>query len=77
LPSRSSAIDGEEGPTPVKYSRARIVASTSNPANTDAIRSGRVECRSASATPGRALPAAQPQIEFTTIINVPRVSPTA
>jgi hypothetical protein len=47
-------------------SRARAVASTSWPANTVTARSGRVSCRSAIATAGRALRAAQPQTEFTT-----------
>ena len=43
----------------------------SPPAKTVARWSGRVPLRSASAIPGRALPAAQPQTELTTIIVVP------
>ena len=57
--------------------RARSVASMSAPANTVAMTSGRESWRSASAMPGRALPAAQPHTEFTTIISVPAVPVTA
>ena len=45
----------------------------SAPAKTVASLSGRTSCCSANATPGRAFPAAQPQIEFTMIIKVPGV----
>src|SRR5438105_3258676 len=54
FPSRSRAIEGEEGPYPVKYARARAVASRSWPANTVARISGRAWWERASATPGRA-----------------------
>ena len=60
MPPRRSAIDGDEGGKPVKYERARSVASKSAPAKTVPIASGRFACCSASAMPGRALPAAQP-----------------
>ena len=50
---------------------ARSVASMSAPANTVVTRSGRRSCSSAMTIPGLAFPAAQPQIEFTTIITVP------
>ena len=66
----SSATDGDDGGYGAKYSRARAVASMSPPANTVARWSGR-SVRSARAIPGRALPAAQPQTELTTIIVVP------
>ena len=45
----------------------------SAPAKTVMERSGRVSFCSARATPGRALPAAQPQTELTTTISVPFV----
>ena len=62
----------------MKYSRARAVASTSFPANTATRRSGFAPARSsASATPGRARPAAQPQTEFTTTSAVPGAPATA
>ena len=51
--------------------RAASVASTSAPANTVVRCSGRLPWRSASAMPGRALPAAQPHTEFTTSSVVP------
>src|SRR5947207_14385932 len=75
FPSRSRAIEGEEGPYPVKYARARAVASRSWPANTVARISGRARWERASATAGRAFPAAQPQIELTTTKAVPRAGP--
>ena len=51
--------------------RARSTASRSTPANTVTDRSGMVECCRASMAPGRALPAAQPQTEFTITSTVP------
>src|SRR5262245_11380694 len=65
------AIDGDDGGYGSKYSRAVCVASTSAPANTVARWLGRLPLLRASAVPGRALPAAQPHTEFTTIIVVP------
>src|SRR5688500_1885189 len=64
-------MDGDDGANPLKYSRALSVASISAPANTVARTSGFAECCSAWAMPGRALPAAQPQTELTTIITTP------
>ena len=49
----------------------------SAPAKTVATAAGFTAWRSARAMPGRALPAAQPQTELTTIISVPRVPATA
>ena len=71
LPSRRSATDGDEGGYGAKSARARSVASMSAPANTVATTSGRCSCCSAMAMPGRALPAAHPHTELTTIITVP------
>jgi hypothetical protein len=48
-----------------------VVASMSAPAKTVMARSGRASFCKASATPGRALPAAQPQTELTTTSSVP------
>jgi hypothetical protein len=47
------------------------VASRSWPAKTVIIRSGRTLCWTTARTAGRILPAAHPQIEFTTTMTVP------
>src|SRR5579872_2241229 len=71
LPSLNNANDGEDGGYPVKYERARSVASISWPAKTLNKRSGRAEFCKAVRTAGRRRPAAQPQIEFTITRVVP------
>ncbi len=66
LPSANSATLGLDGGMWAKWPRARAVASLSWPANTVASRAGLTLCCSASRTPGRAMAAAQPQIELIT-----------
>src|SRR2546428_7967922 len=76
-PSRNSAIAGDDGRYPGRYSsRTRAVASRSFPANTVIIFSGRTSCSRARATAGRAIPAAHPQTELTTTSTVPFFSPS-
>src|SRR5215469_12274721 len=64
-------MEGEDGGYPLKCRRAASVASRSWPANTVIIRSGRTLLCTAARTAGRILPAAHPQIEFTTTMTVP------
>ena len=59
-------MEGLVGGISGKKARARAVASRSWPAKTVATRAGRRSPSSAWRTPGRAMPAAQPQTELTT-----------
>ena len=67
LPSRSSPNDGEDGGYGAKVASRAIGRVDYAPANTVATRSADVRVAAAIAIPGRALPAAHPQTEFTTI----------
>ena len=71
FPSLNNANEGDDGGYPIKYERARSVASRSWPAKTLKERSGRDPFCKAVRTAGRRRPAAQPQIELTITRVVP------
>ena len=71
MPSLNKAIEGEDGGYGCMYSLAVAVAPTSCPAKTVAKTSGFFENVVDILTAGLALPAAQPQTEFTINKTVP------
>ncbi len=66
-PSLNNATDGEEGGNGIIIPRALAVDSRSTPANTVVRWSGLFSSCSEAMVPGRAVPAAQPQTELTTV----------
>ena len=64
-------MQGELGGKGIMCSRALFTASLSTPANTVTLCVGRLSFFKLSITPGRALAAAHPHTEFTTISVVP------
>ena len=76
-PSLKRAILGDEGGKGIIFERAASVASLSTPAKTVASWSGVFSFERDFITPGLALAAAHPQIEFTTTKVVPSLESTS